>query len=66
MFDAASLQDRVSLNHQLLQGPNLTYNLLDILVRFREYLVALVADKEGMFNQVKLPPEDYDALRFLW
>ena len=25
-----------------------------------------MADVEGMFNQVKVPPEDSDALRFLW
>ena len=44
----------------------LTNNLLGILLRFRQYPIALVADIEGMFNQVKVPPEDSDALRFLW
>ena len=66
VFDTASLHDGVSLNNQLLQGRDLTNNLLCILLRFREYPVALVADIEGMFNQVKVPPEDSDALRFLW
>ena len=66
VFDAASLHDGVSLNNQLLQGPDLTNNLLSILLRFRQYPIALVADIEGMFNQVKVPPEDSDALRFLW
>ena len=66
VFDAASLHDRVSLNNQLLQGPDLTNNFLGILLRFRQYPIALVADIEGMFNQVKVPPEDSDALRFLW
>ena len=66
VFDAASLHDGVSLNNQLLQGPDLTNNLLGILLRFRQYPIALVADIEGMFNQVKVPPEDSDALRFLW
>ena len=66
VFDAASLRDGVSLNNQLLQGADLTNNLLGILLRFRQYPIALVADTEGMFNQVKVPPEDSDALRFLW
>ena len=66
VFDAASLHDGVSLNNQLLQRPDLTNNLLGILLRFREYPIALVADIEGMFNQVKVPPDDSDALRFLW
>ena len=56
----------VSLNNQLHQGPELTNSLLCVLLRFRQGPVALVADIEGMFNQVKVPPEDADALRFLW
>ena len=66
VFDAASLYNGVSLNNQLLQGPDLTNSLLGILLRFRQYPISLVADIEGMFNQVKVPPEDSDALRFLW
>ena len=66
VFDVASLHDGVSLNNQLLQGPDLTNNLLGILLSFRQYPIALAADIEGMFNQVKVPPEDSDALRFLW
>ena len=66
VFDAASLHNGVSLNNQWLQGPDLTNSLLGILLRFRQYPIALVADKEGMFNQVRVPPEDSDALRLLW
>ena len=66
VFDAAAMQDGVSLNNQLHQGPDLTNSLLGVLLRFRQYPIALVADLEGMFNQVKVPPEDSDALRFLW
>ena len=66
MFDAASLHDGVSLHNQLLEGPDLTNTLLSILRRFKQYPIALVADKEGMFNQVKVLPDDSDALRFLW
>ena len=68
VFDAASMHNRVSLNNQLHHGPDLTNSLLGVLLRFRQYPIALVADidREGMFNQVKVPPEDADALRCLW
>ena len=66
VFDAAALHDGVSLNNQLHQGPDLTNSFLGVLLRFRQYPVALVADIEGKFNQVKVPPGDADALRFLW
>ena len=64
--DAAALHGGVSLNNQLHQGPDLTNSLLGVLLRFRQDPVGLVADIEGMFNEVKVPPEDADALRFLW
>ncbi|KAK3731809.1 hypothetical protein QZH41_007624 [Actinostola sp. cb2023] len=66
MFDAAALYNGVSLNNQLNQGPDLSNSLLGILLRFREEPIAFVADIEGMFNQVKVPPEDSEALWFLW
>ena len=66
VFDAAALHDGVSLNNQLHQGPDLTNSLLGVLLRSRQDPVALVADIEGMLNQVKVPTGDADALRFLW
>ena len=54
-FDAASLHNAVSLNNQLLQGSDFTNSLLGILLRFRQYPIALVADIKGMFNQAKVP-----------
>ena len=64
VFDAAA--NGASLNNQLQQGPDLTNTLLGVLLRFRQYPIARLADIEGMFNQVKVPPEDSDALRLLW
>ena len=54
--DAAALHDGVSLSSQLRQGSDLTYGLLGVLRRFRQDQVALVADIEGMFNQVRVSP----------
>ena len=56
----------MSLNNQLIQGPDLTNSLVGVLLCFREDPVALMADSESMFHQVPVRPDDYDALRFLW
>ena len=66
VFDCAARFRETSLNDQLLQGPDLTSNLTGVLLRFRQEPVALVADVEQMFHQVRVKPEDCDALRFLW
>lgn len=53
------------INDQLLQGPDLTNNLLGVLLRFRQDRIAVTADIEKMFCMVKLPPSDSNFLRFL-
>ena len=66
VFDAASTFAGTSLNEELLRGPDLINNLVGVLVRFRQDPVALIADIKSMFHQVRVIPEDTDALRFLW
>ena len=66
VFDCAALFKWTSLNDQLLHGPDLTNNLFGVLQRFRQESVALVSDIEAMFHQVKVDPQDSDALRFFW
>ena len=66
VFDCAAKYQDVSLNQQLLQGPDTTNDLVGVLTRFRQDQVAIVADIEAMFHQVRVKPEDRDALRFLW
>ncbi|KAK3729296.1 hypothetical protein QZH41_002214 [Actinostola sp. cb2023] len=66
VFDAAAKCQGTSLNDNLLQGPDMTNNLLGVLLRFRQQATALVADVEAMFHQVKVAPDDQDAFRFLW
>ena len=51
VFDAAAESNGVSLNKKLLlPGPDLTSNLLGVLLRFCQDPVALVADIEQMFT----------------
>ena len=66
VFDAAAEQEGTSPNKNLLPGPDRTNSLIGVLVRFRQEKVALVADIQGMFHQVKVRKEDQDSLRFLW
>jgi len=66
VFDAAATFNAVSLNSQLLSGPDLNNSLLGVLLRFRERQIAIVGDVQKMFMQVAVSPEDTDALRFLW
>nr|CAB3263162.1 uncharacterized protein LOC104265735 [Phallusia mammillata] len=66
VFDCAARYHNISLNDQLLQGPDLLNSLFGTLVRFRQEPVAFVADVEAMFHQVKVDPIDASALRFVW
>ncbi|KAL3987991.1 21S rRNA GM methyltransferase [Sarotherodon galilaeus] len=66
VFDCGASYKGTTLNDQLLQGPNLTSTLLGVIIRFRQEEVAIMADVEAMFHQVKVPDEDSDLLRFLW
>ena len=58
VFDAAPKFHGTSLNDQLLQGPDYINNLAGVLMRFRQEEVVLVADREQMFHQVRVPVED--------
>jgi hypothetical protein len=66
VYDCAAKFKGTSLNDKLLQGPDLTNNLVGVLTRFRQEPVALMGDVEAMFHQVKVAQADRDALRFLW
>ena len=66
VFDCSAQFQGMSLNSELLQGPDLTNNLVGILLRFRQDPVAVMGDVQSMFHQVRVPVEDRDFLRFLW
>jgi hypothetical protein len=66
VFDCAAKWQGTSLNDNVYQGPDMMNSLVGILMRFRQYPVAVMADIEAMFNQVHVTPKDRDALRYLW
>ncbi|XP_058840840.1 uncharacterized protein LOC131696310 [Topomyia yanbarensis] len=66
-FDAsAKTSTGFSLNDSLCVGPVVQDDLLLIVLRFRKYLVALVADIEKIYRQVSVQPEDVPYQRILW
>jgi len=66
VFDCGATCKGVSLNSELLQGPNFTSSLLGILTHFRPEPVAFMGDIQAMFHQVRVAEGDRDFLRFLW
>ena len=65
----ASCKDKVtksSLNDCLHVGPPLTPHIVNILLRFHMWKVALVGDIAKAFLMIEVDPADRDVLRFLW
>ena len=66
VFDCSTKFQEVSLNKNLMSGPDLTNQIVGVLTRFREEPVVIMGDIESMFHQVMVPREDRSFLRFLW
>ena len=66
VYDASSRSDGPSLNDCLYTGPKFDQRILNILLRFRSYRVALTADIEKAFLMISMAEKDQDVLRFLW
>ena len=66
VFDCSAEFKGESLNRHLLQGPDLTNNLVGVLIRFRQERTAIMCDIESMFHQVHVNAEHRNLLRFLW
>ena len=64
--NAASKFKGCSLNTCLLTGPDLLADLLELILRFREHAIGVLADIESMFMQIAIRKEDQSALRFVW
>ena len=66
VYDASAKSKGPSLNDCLYAGPTFGQNIMDILLRFRLFRVAVTADIEKAFLMVSIAEEDRDCLRFLW
>ena len=67
VFDASAIgYNGISLNDCLECGPSLNPDLVEVLLRFRKWKVALTADITKAFLQIKVKREDQDVHRFLW
>ena len=66
VFDCSAKYLGKSLNDQILQEPDLTNSLVGVLTRFRQDPLAFMSDVQAMFHQVRVSPDDCNALRFLW
>ena len=61
VFDCTAKYHGISLNQQLLQGPDFTNPLVGVLTRFLQE-----TNIEGIFHQVYVYQRDFDVFRFLW
>ena len=66
VFDCSAKYKGKCLNDLLLKGSDLTNSLLGVHARFRQDRVAVMAEIEAMFHQVRVPDPDCSFLRFLW
>ena len=66
VYDASSKTSGPSLNECLYKGPKFQQLILDLLIRFRAYKVAVIADVEKAFLMIAVDEQDRDVLRFLW
>ena len=65
VFDCSATFQGTCINDQIHQGPDFTNKLIGVLLRFRERPIAIVADVQAMYHQVRVTPAHRDALRFL-
>ena len=49
-----------------MPGPDLTNQIIGVLLRFWQERVTFMADIEAMFYKVRVPPEQRSYLKFLW
>ena len=65
-YASAKTTSGASLNDQLLVGPTVHSQLIDVLIRFRRHKIALTADVSRMYRAVLLHEDQRDLHRFVW
>ena len=66
VFDLSAEHYVVSINKKLLPGPDLTNQIVEVLLCFKEEPIAVIGDIKAMFHQAKVPEKERNYLRFLW
>ena len=66
IFDCSAEFEGRSINKELLPGPDLTNQIVSILIRYREEKVAVMADVKSMYYQIQVPENQQTYLKFLW
>ena len=65
-FDCSAECTEQSINKELVAGPDLTSQIVGILIRFRQEKIAFVADVEKMLFQVLVNNNHRSLFYFLW
>lgn len=55
-----------SLNDVLMHGPCIQAELFDIVIRFRKYSIAFVADIKQMYHQIRVHEDDAKYQQIFW
>ncbi|XP_050064313.1 uncharacterized protein LOC114118967 [Aphis gossypii] len=67
VFDGSAVsKSGLSLNDILLKGPKTQPDLINILLRFRVHRIAVTADIEKMYRQIRLSSEDCELQRICY
>ncbi|XP_058064741.1 uncharacterized protein LOC131214376, partial [Anopheles bellator] len=66
VWDAAASVKGISLNTELLKGPDLLCSLPSVLCPFRESSIGFGGDIKEMYHQIAIRKEDKQAQRFLF
>ncbi|XP_055543223.1 uncharacterized protein LOC129728792 [Wyeomyia smithii] len=66
VWDAAATVNGISLNSELLAGPDMLQSLPAVINRFRERRIAFGGDIQEMYHQIRIRSDDKQAQRFLF
>ncbi|XP_062541066.1 uncharacterized protein LOC134209104 [Armigeres subalbatus] len=66
VWDGRASVKGISLNSQLMKGPDMLASLPAVINRFRERRVGFGGDIKEMYHQIKIRKEDKSAQRFLF
>lgn len=66
VFDSPAKYQGVSLNRELLTGPDFMNSLVGVLFRFHREHIAAMCDVEQMFHSFHVDPKHRNFLLFLW